>query len=265
VSEASRARLAELLAAEEPDLAEANLCLAVEAEPGLDVAAALARVDALAREAGSRGGGMDGVVGALRDAGLRGDREDYDDPRNSFLNEVLERRLGLPIALSALTVAVAARVGVPAAGVGMPGHFVVADLSGPGPRYLDAFDGWVELDMADCAEIVARTAGVEFEPGFLRPVGARGTLGRMLANLRGSYLRRRRLDDALWTVELALVVTPDEPGMLRERLTLLAGVGRYEDAEAAAIAYLAERPDAPDRAAVEAQLEAVRDLRWRMN
>jgi regulator of sirC expression with transglutaminase-like and TPR domain len=265
VSASSRERLRELLADGRVDLAEANLRLAQEAYPDLDVGAVLARVDELAGEASARGGGVPGVAAALREAGLRGDREEYDDPRNSFLNEVLERRRGLPIALAALTVAVAERIGASASGIGMPGHFIVADLSGPSPRYLDPFDAWAPLDEDACARLVARTAGVAFEPTFLRPVGARGTLGRMLANLRGSYMRRRRLSDALWTVELELILTPGEPALQRELCTLLSAVGRYEDAERVAMAYLAERPDAAERGAVRGQLDAIRDLKRRMN
>ncbi len=264
MSEASRRRLAAVLAEPHPDLGEANLLVAEEAHPGLDLAAQLARVDALADDA-RRSGGARGVVEALRAAGLRGDREDYDDPRNSFLNQVLDRRLGLPIALATLTLAVARRAGVPMAGVGMPGHFVVADESGPAPRYLDPFDGWAPLTPGDCARLVERTARVAFEPEFLRPVGPSGIVGRTLLNLRGSYARRRRPADMLWTVELGLVVTPADEGLARERCGLLAALGRYDDAEVAAARYLADRPGSPHRADVEAQLEAVRDMRRRMN
>jgi regulator of sirC expression with transglutaminase-like and TPR domain len=260
VSEATRARLARMLADEVIDLAEANLLIAAEAAPSLDMALALAHVEGLAQAA--REGG---VVPTLRDQGFRGDAEDYDDPRNSFLHEVLERRRGLPLALATLTLAVAARVGAPMAGIGMPGHFVVADLAGPEPVYLDPFDRWRALSPADCARLVEATAGVRFRPEFLQPVPDRAILARTLANLRGSYMRRRRLSDALWTVELGLVVTPDDANLVRESIALLAATGRYEDAEAAGTGYLAARPRDPARAAVEAQLAAVRDLRRRMN
>jgi regulator of sirC expression with transglutaminase-like and TPR domain len=265
LSAASRERLAQVLADPRPDLAEANLLMAVEAYPALDLPAQLARVDRLAETARGRGGTVDAVAAALRDAGLRGDREDYDDPRNSFLNDVLDRSLGLPIALSALTVAVAERVGAAVAPVGMPGHFIVADLAAEPARYLDPFDAWAELSVADCQRRVAETAGVPFDPAFLAPIGAAQTLLRMLANLRGSYLRRRRLGDALWTVELSIVASP-EPGPLpRERAALLAAVGRYADAEQALIAYLGDRPDDAERRETEIQLATVRDLRVRMN
>jgi len=151
------------------------------------------------------------------------------------------------------------------AGVGMLGHFVVADDSGRARRYLDPFDGWAPLSEADCARLVERTAGVAFDTAFLRPVGARAIVARTLANLRASYARRRRLEDVLWCVELGLIVHPDDDALARERPALLTALGRYADAEDAAIAYLAERPESAHRAAVQAQLDVVRDMKRSMN
>jgi regulator of sirC expression with transglutaminase-like and TPR domain len=265
VSAESRARLRDLLAGEAPDIVEANLLVAVEAYPDLDVRAYLRRVDALAEEVARRGGGVNQVLATLRDAGLRGDRAGYDDPRNSFLNEVLDRGRGLPIALSALAVGVGARVGAPIAGVGLPGHFVVADLSGEEPRYVDPFGGWREISRADCARLARETAGVELRPGDLAPVDVRAMLVRMLMNLRGSYLARTRLADALWTVEIALVARPGDGPLTRDLVVLLAGLGRYAAAEAEARAYLSSHPGSPERAALVRQLAAIADIRRSMN
>ena len=260
MSAATRARLAELIADEDMDLAEANLLIAAEASPDLDAAAALAEIDGLAAAARA-----EGVVPVLRRRGFRGDGEDYDDPRNSFLDQVLLRGRGLPIALATLTLAVARRVGHPMAGIGLPGHFVVADLSGPDPVHLDPFDDWRTLSTADIARIVREITGLELRPAFLAPVSARAILARTLANLRASYLRRRMLEDALWTVEVGLMVTPDDAELSQETVALLAGLGRYEEAEDAGEALLAAWPPDDARAAVEAQLAAVRDLQRRMN
>ncbi|MCU0308324.1 MAG: transglutaminase-like domain-containing protein [Thermoleophilia bacterium] len=265
MSEATRARLARVLERAVPDLAEANLCIAAEAYPGLSVDAQMGRVDALADEARMLGGGAGGVVRALRQAGLRGDREEYDDPRNSFLNEVLDRRLGLPIALAALSVAVAGRVGVPFAGVGMPGHYVVADLSGPDPRYLDAFDGWAPLGPEDLARRVRETAGMALRDEHLRPAGARETVVRMLANLEAAYVRRRRPADALWTVELALVCEPGDAAAREREVTLLTALGRYAEAAAAAGRQLEDLAPGAARDRAQAQVDAIEELQWRMN
>jgi regulator of sirC expression with transglutaminase-like and TPR domain len=104
-----------------------------------------------------------------------------------------------------------------------------------------------------------------FRLEYLRPVSERAIVIRTLLNLRGSYLRRSRLADALWTVELSLIVAPDDPDLVRGAVVLLAGAGRYDEAEAAASAFLAERPDDPASPAFETQLDTVRDLRRRMN
>jgi regulator of sirC expression with transglutaminase-like and TPR domain len=205
------------------------------------------------------------VAPALREEGFRGDAEDYDEPRNSFLDQVLERRRGLPIALATLTLAVARRAGAPMAGIGMPGHFVVADLAGAEPVYLDPFEGWERRTAADLAAIVRRTSGLDMRADFLEPVGDRAILARTLANLRGSYLRRRRLRDALWTVELGLLLAPGDPALESRAIGLLAGAGRYGEAEERATAFLAAHPGHPEAPAVEARLDAARDMRRRMN
>ncbi len=260
MSAETRRRLAGLLDSGGLDLAEANLLFSAEASPGLDVAACLARVDRLAGRAAG-----DGVVEALRGEGLRGDADDYDDPRNSFLDQVLERGRGLPIALATLTLAVARRAGMPMAGIGMPGHFVVADLSGPEPAYLDPFDGWAPRTVADLAAIVRRTSGLDLRPEFLAPAADRAILARTLANLRGSYLRRRRLRDALWTTELGLMVAPGDLDLESRAIGLLAATGRYAEARERGAAFLTAHPDHPQAPAVEARLDAARDMTRRMN
>ena len=231
----------------------------------LDIAAALTEVDRLAHAAGARGGTGVDIVSTLRGEGFTGDRDDYDDPRNSFLHSVLERRRGLPILLSTLTIAVAERIDVPIAGVGLPGHFIVTDRSWPEPRYLDPFDGWAELTEERCGEIVRSIAGIDLEPQHLEPVGVAAMLQRMLLNLRGSYLRRRRLVDALWTVELSAIVDPDNAGHRVERRALLIGLGRYDEAERSAMEELADDPPAAVRRRIDDQLRAIGELRLRMN
>ena len=260
MSAQTRARLADMLAGDAIDLAEANLMIAAEGSAGIDLDTAFAHVEGLARLARA-----DGVVAVLREHGFRGDVDDYDDPRNSFLHEVLQRKRGLPIALATLALAVADRAGAPFAGVGLPGHFAIADRSGAEPAVIDPFNGWVRLDVADCARLVERTAGIPFRLEYLDPVPPREILSRTLRNLRGSYLRRRRLDQALWTVEVGLIVTPDDPELVRASVSLLTATGRFDDAEGAAAAFLAAHPDHPIGAAVEEQLQTLHDLRRRMN
>ncbi len=260
MSAATRERLARMLDDGPIDLAEANLLICAEAGDGLDMASELAHVEGLAQLA--REGG---VVPVLRDQGFTGAVEDYDDPDHSRLDRLLATRRGMPITLATLALAVAGRVGAPMVGIGMPGHFIVADTAGAEPVYIDPFGGWRRLDVADCAALVERTSGLPFRTEFLDPVPPRAILARTLLNLRGSYLRRRRLDAALWTVEIGMIVAPDDAELVVGSVVLLTGAGRYEEAEAAATAFLAARPDDPAASAIEAQLHTLGDLRRRMN
>ncbi len=219
MSVASRDRLRQLLRVAEPDLAEANLLIATEAYPRLDVPRWLDSVQKLADQV-DRGDGVDGVVAALRASGVVGDRSTYDDPRNSFLHEVLDRRVGLPIALSALTVAVARRAGMRLWPVAMPGHVIVADFSGASPRYLDPFGDWNERTLEECQEIARVTAGGALVPEHLQPTPPEALIRRMLVNLTGSYMRREMYGDARWTVELQAIVDPGDPA-IGEQLRVL--------------------------------------------
>ncbi len=217
MSAVSRERFGELIAELDPDLAEANLLIAAEAYPRLDIPRWLGEVDGLAAEATTLGGGLTGVVTVLREADLRGDRSTYDDPRNSFLNDVLDRRTGLPIALAALTVAVGRRVGLALSCVGMPGHVIVVDTSRSRPLYLDPFDDWARRTVEQCRQIVSVSAGVDLEPEHLEATSPHLIIRRMLANLTGSYMRREMYPDALWTVELHAIIAPDDPGVVEQR------------------------------------------------
>jgi regulator of sirC expression with transglutaminase-like and TPR domain len=213
VSAQSRERFRELVRTADPDLAELNLLIAIEAYPKLEVARWLDRVDTLAADAAARGGGVDGVIETLRAVGLTGDHATYDDPRNSYLPEVLDRRSGLPITLSVLTVAVARRLGLDLRPVAMPGHVIVVDMTGLAPRYLDPFDGWQERTMDGCAALVTGTSGLRFDEAYMEPTPVLVITRRMLANLSGSYLRREAFDDVRWTLALAAIVDPDDPSI----------------------------------------------------
>lgn len=216
MSAASRQRLRELLQEAEPDVVEVNLLIACEAYPKMDLDRWLDRVRELGRAARDRGAGVDGVVEVLRDTGLAGDRATYDDPRNSYLNEVLDRRTGLPIALSVLTVAVAQHAGLDVRPVALPGHVIVVDLTGPVARYLDPFDDWSVRTVEECGALVTGTFGIPFDSAYLQPTPGRLIIRRMLANVTASYARRDEFDDVRWTLELAAIVDPDDPAVVEQ-------------------------------------------------
>ncbi|HEX5758727.1 MAG TPA: transglutaminase-like domain-containing protein [Thermoanaerobaculia bacterium] len=229
-----RQRFAELVLRPDPeiDLGEAALLIAAEGCPGLDVDGWLARLDELGDTLRPRLAGvacefarlsalLDYVYG---DLGLRGNTHEYYDPRNSFLNEVLERRLGIPITLGLACMELGRRVGVPLAGVGFPGHFLLRHARHP-QVVLDPFDGGRFLTLDDCAELLERVSGgtAAFHPRLLRPLGPRQILLRMLCNLRGIYAIRGAARPLLTVLDRLDLLCPDgaEPG--GERGTLHPG------------------------------------------
>ena len=267
------ARLRDL---EEPGaLAEAALLIAAEEYPALDVAAWLARLDALgarARERVPPRGDADQTAAALtrllvEDYGLRGNDADYYDPRNSFLNEVLERRLGIPLTLSLVYMDVGARAGVAVRGVGLPGHFVVRLERGETVRLLDPFNGGRPLDEANCRRLVERLGGgrLRFEPAYLRAVSAREILIRMLANLKGVYTALGDWRRARGAVDRILLLAPEAVGELRDRGLLSARLGEPVAAIGDWEAYLRRVPDAKDAATVRRHLRALRQAQAALN
>ena len=248
------------------DLGRAALLLATIETPDLDVDAWLARLDELAAGVRQRAAGEVGDyqrLGALTgylygELGFRGNAEDYYSPCNSFLNEVIERRLGIPISLAVLLIEVGRRAGVPLLGVGLPGHFLVRHARHV-ELVLDPFDGGRILTRGECAETFERVFGSQasFEQGMLRPVGPRQILIRMHNNLRALYLERRDLKKAARVIDRLVRLEPAEPqhrydrGVLRLHADDPRGI---EDLER----YLAEETEAPDREETEALLERAR-------
>src|SRR5262249_22748986 len=178
------------------DVADLALRLAADEYPELDVDAYLSELAGMAHEAKRylRGGPEARVRGLCRylfhDCGFRGNVQDYYDPRNSYLNEVLDRRTGLPISLSLVAVAVGTRAGLDVAGVGLPGHFVARAVADGEEVLFDPFHGGRLLTRDQCELLVEQVTGEPFEANAesLRRVAAGPFVLRMLTNLKGSYL-----------------------------------------------------------------------------
>jgi regulator of sirC expression with transglutaminase-like and TPR domain len=194
----------------ELDLGQAALALAEPEYPGLDFGYYLARLDRLAegawpsvrgvRESASQAASL--VAHLVNEEGLQGNTASYDDPRNSFLNEVLDRRLGIPISLSVVMMEVARRLSVPLHGVSFPGHFLLrAGKLEETPLFIDPFGGKT-LSKADLAALVQRGTGQRRDPrpDELQVATKSAILSRMLTNLRNIYTQQ---GDA-WRVRLAV-------------------------------------------------------------
>ena len=208
------------------DLAEAALWVAAEEYEDLDVAAYLERIDALAADAAPLVEARVSPVERIAELnsylfhgrGLTGNREEYQDPRNSFLNEVLDRRIGLPITLSIVYMEVAGRLGLPVRGIGFPGHFLT-QLEGAPEVVIDAFFGRM-LSTADCAERLRAVFGpeAEFVPEFhLRVATPREILARLLGNLKQLYAQSGDWVRTLACCDRILLVLPDAAAEFRDR------------------------------------------------
>jgi len=267
-------RFAELLAREEAeiDLARACLLIAADAYPGLDVDGYLGEIERLAARLRGRvppGGGAHERVLALNhflfdDLGFSGNADDYYDPRNSYLNEVLERRTGIPISLSILYLEVGWRVGLALEGVSFPGHFLVR-LQLPGALLvLDPFSGGEALAETHLRERLQRVIPEGAAGGvpvgalpldqFLEPAGKRQILARLLRNLKGIYREADKPQRLLEVLNRMLVVAPGAHGELRERGLLYQRMEAYRAALKDLQEYSALEPEAPDIDDVRAKL-----------
>jgi regulator of sirC expression with transglutaminase-like and TPR domain len=187
-----------------PALDEALAYIAAALEPGIDVIEVLSQLDDLAASCPSPT--VDGVMRHLFQGpdAFRGDVVDYDDPSNSLLHRVVERRRGLPITLSVVAIEVARRLGVPLVGVGMPSHFLVGEPDALGAlplRWFDCFEGAPSLDIDGCRALYHRVSGgdARFDLGWLAPTSNRFIVLRVLTNLKG-VAQRRGLVSMLRTV-----------------------------------------------------------------
>jgi regulator of sirC expression with transglutaminase-like and TPR domain len=180
---------------------------------------------------------------------FRGNQEEYYDPRNSFLNDVLERRLGIPITLALVYMEVAQRIGFPLFGVGMPGHFLLKhyDIEGE-ETILDPFHGGNILTRADCQSRLDAiySSQIALQPEFLQTVTRRQMLTRMLNNLRQIYMEGRDYRRALVVVDLVLALHPKSAEDMKERAMLRYALGQLRAAAEDLETYARMAPEASD-------------------
>jgi regulator of sirC expression with transglutaminase-like and TPR domain len=234
----------------ESDIAldEACFLIAAHAHADLDVDARCEQLDVLSASLGV------GDAGALaralfEDLGFTGNRVDYGDPDNSYLDAVLDRRLGIPITLSVLMIEVGRRLGIAVHGVGMPGHFLVGTAGGV---WYDPFNGGMLLDDAACAERFAEIHGsAAFRREYLDSVGSLAILDRMLANLQHSLIERDPAR-AAWPTRLRLRIPGIPPSQRAELAALLGSLGQFSEAAAELDAVARDIPGAGSDQAAQA-------------
>lgn len=246
-----------------PVLARGALEIARLEYPDLDPEAYLRRLDDYAERVRAAGGaGLTDQVLALnrilfREEGYAGNLEEYYDPRNSFLNEVMDRRLGLPITLSIVYLEVGRRVGLPVEGVSFPGHFLVKLPVQGGALVLDPFDAGRSLGEEDLQEQIAQVYGDDPTPpvaGLLNAASPREILVRLLRNLKGVYLRRNQLEKVLDVMNGVLAIAPELASEVRDRGRLLERLECLRPALEDYQRYLELVPDAADSDQVRSDL-----------
>ncbi len=233
-----------------PPLDEALLLVAAHAHPGLNVPGQLHRLDQLA--AGVREPTLDGLRSHLFDElGFQGDRVTYEDPVNSLLPDVLDRRRGIPITLAVVAIEVGRRCGVPLAGVGMPGHFLAASVAEPG-RYLDAFHDGRVLDVEGCRAVFdGLGAPGPWDERYLDPSPPLAIVARVLTNLVHAFRRAGDRAGLCWALSLRLEVPGATETDRRELGVLLGASGRFDEG-----ADVLEVSDEPRDQAAAARLRA---------
>jgi regulator of sirC expression with transglutaminase-like and TPR domain len=248
------------------DLARAALQIARIEHDGLEPEAWLLALSMLAERSGVRRA-RDPLSALERlrrflfeEESYRGNADDYFDPRNSCLNDVLERRLGIPITLSVLMIEVGRRVGVEIEGIGLPGHFIVAARAGGERVLVDPFNAGRIVDADGAADAVARALGhaVPLTEAHFAPVTRSQVIARMLMNLRGVYVQREEWRKALAAIERLLVLDTGSPVHVRDRGTVLMKLGDFHSGAAEWERYLTRYPNAKDAVRLRGQLRQIR-------
>jgi regulator of sirC expression with transglutaminase-like and TPR domain len=280
---------AELVSREDAriDVAQGCLMIAQDAYPALEVEPYLGEIERMALALRGRIGQAQGAadspeerIAALNqflfeDLGYRGNTDEYYDPRNSYLNEVMDRRTGIPITLAVLYMALGRRVGLPLEGVSFPGHFLVRLRLRAGTLVLDPFDGGAPLSERDLRERLARVIPRGLADGipvtelpldqFLEPATHRQILGRVLRNLKAIYREADKPERMLEVLNRMLLVAPDSSAELRDRGLLYQRLQCYRAALKDLSAYLEREPEAADFEEVRSRMVEVSTLCARLN
>ncbi|MBE9014292.1 transglutaminase family protein [Pseudanabaenaceae cyanobacterium LEGE 13415] len=255
---------------EQIDLEKAALYIAQEEYPDLEVEQYLSAIDKIAAEIQTR---LPEEAYPLRivqtinqylykELGFHGNSEDYYDPCNSFLNDVIDRKTGIPISLALLYLAIAKRIQFPMVGIGMPGHFLIRPVANEEMDiFVDAFHDGEILFPQDCQERLNQLAGqpVEMRSQFLEAVTPKQFLARMLTNLKGIYLNQGKISKCLAMIERILILFPEAPFELRDRGIIYFQTNRWIEARQDLEGYLDSVPNANDRDVIQQLLDRIEE------
>jgi len=249
------------------DLGRAALAIAVAEYPDLDMESYVTRIDRLAAAVRDRSG-TEGepyrLIACLNYVlfnleGFQGNRRDYYDPKNSFLNDVMERKTGIPITLSVLYMEVARRIGLTLHGVGFPGHFLVKYVGKDEEIVIDPFHGGEVRSLEEFEYFLDELTGsdVIFRSEFLSAVSKKQILKRMLSNLKAIYLHQGDLLKSLSAVERLLILEPNSAQELRDLGLLYLKLDPLAEALKDLESYLGLAAHAGDAEEIREQVESL--------
>ena len=263
---------------DEIDLAEAALLIAAGEYRDLDIGAYLKRLDEMAatlkRRLRADIGTMDSIIALnhylFGELGFAGNTDEYYDPRNSFLNDVLDRKLGIPITLSVVYIEVGRRIGLPLHGMSFPAHFLVKCVLRDGAILLDPYAKGASLGLDDLRQrLEALRNGIELDPATVRSMLAvaskREILVRMLRNLKGIYLRQGGLGKALAAVDRIIALAPQAADEYRDRARIYLDLECFRAALADFQSYLLLMPEAEDAGEVQRKAVELQAVASRLN
>ncbi|NEP57880.1 MAG: tetratricopeptide repeat protein [Symploca sp. SIO2G7] len=249
------------------DLAKAALYIAQEEYPDLEIVAYLQTLDIMAAKIEERLPVERYPLKILKsinqylydDLGYTGNTKDYYNPGNSFLNNVIDQRTGIPITLSLVYLEIARRLDFPMVGVNMPGHFLIRPNFEDAGIFVDAFHQGEVLFEQDCEERLTQifSRPVQLQPSFTDPVSHKQLIARMLTNLKLIYLNRQDLPKALAAVERILLLFPDVPKERRDRGLLSYKLGYWSQASQDLEMYLVMVPYATDGEMIRQLLDTI--------
>ena len=251
----------------EISLAGTALAVARYRHRDLDPDYYLNMLDDIARPLARPASGADGPRTALRalnhrlykDLGFQGNIHDYGDPRNSYLNDVLDRRMGIPITLSIVYLEVAARAGLILAPVSFPGHFLVKHVAPTGDLVMDPFNQALEVNDKDLQHLLDGfyQGKMKLERSMLRPATRAETIYRLLNNLKIAHIKAKEPELGLAVIDRMLALQPESSVDVRDRGFALHALNRHEEAARELRRYLAMSPGAPDAGQVRGIVDAV--------
>ncbi len=245
-----------LLLAENPNasicLETLALSLALDEYPNLDIAAYKSEISAFSHGCKLPGGtDLEVRVRAFtrylsHDLGIQGNKSDYYDPQNSYLNLVIDRRLGIPISLSVLAICIGKKLGLRLFGVGLPGHFITMACEGNHSVYFDVFNGGKILSQSDCENLSFKATGEQtpLSEHHFSPLPIALVIIRMLTNLKLIYLRKNDIQRSIRILNRLRQIAPNDPAQMRDLGVVLLQAGHPSKALINLESYIHKVPSA---------------------